>query len=181
MAPTKTEQEKLEAFKTVHLGREQIEIIIGRKLTKKEWKLFIKDYHPIFTSIAKQAANVATNKDYLKPNYKDIFRNIADQEIKRQYGINAAKPVHNNKNALKDIATQAAKVARRKNKTDHESCDQYHVVKSLLKSSKDESLFGSSKDEFQIVKLSQYYSSKYKTNVSTWKITGSINLFNIHT
>src|SRR3989442_1559255 len=162
MALTKTEIEKLEAFKNLNLGREQVEIIISRKLTDKEWELFTKDYHEIFTPIAKKAAKVATKKGYLKPNYKDIFRNLADQEIKRQYGIKVTKPVHSNKNALKAIGAQAAFVARQKNRTVHESQDH------------------PSKDEFKIINITQYYSERYKTNVSTWKITGEVDLFNIH-
>ncbi len=85
MALTKDESHKLESFSTLKLNRNQIEIILGRKLTNREWKKIApKDYRKIFTPIAIQAANTASIKGYLKPNYSKIFRDIADQEIKHK-------------------------------------------------------------------------------------------------
>jgi len=88
MALTEDELNKLEFFSKLKLDRNQVEIILGRKLTKSEWRnIKPKDYCKIFTPIAKQAANTANVKGYLKPNYAKIFRDIADQQIKREYGV----------------------------------------------------------------------------------------------
>ena len=143
MALTKEENLKLKSFENLNLTREQIDIILNRSLTDKEWKLLSKDYRKIFTAIAKQAAGKAK---------------------KKQYDCDKAK---NN-----SIASQAArKGARRLKKINDEPSNKYHFVRSLFKESN---------DTFEIKKISDYYSDKYKTAVSTWKIAGQVDLFNIH-
>ena len=78
------EKNKLQMFSKMKLDRNQIDLILGRQLTNAEWNSMTKDYRKIFIPIAKQAANIANRKGYLKPNYAKIFRDIADQQIKRE-------------------------------------------------------------------------------------------------
>ena len=118
MALTEDEVHKLKVFSKIKLDRNQIEVIIGRKLTRSEWKTLLpKDYSKIFTPIAKQAAKTASIKGYLKPNYSKIFRDIADRQVKREWGITPSSNQQDNSNLkliFKDVAKQAAKVATRK-------------------------------------------------------------------
>ena len=71
------------------------------------------------------------------------------------------------------MAQEAADVGYRKQfKTNIEDeKNKFHFVKSLFKHTS---------DSFKINKINEYYNDKFKTNVSDWKIFGSINLFNIH-
>jgi len=112
------ELNKLDSFSNLKLNRKQVEIILGRKLTKSEWKTVTpKDYCKIFTPIAKQAANTANVKGYLKPNYAKIFKDVADQQIKREYGVRPSSKQQSSshfKNIFSNIAKQTAKVAKRK-------------------------------------------------------------------
>src|SRR5688572_2875756 len=105
MVLTIEESHKLKQFSDLQLGRNQVEIILGRELTDKEWKSYTKDYRKIVTAIAKQAAKLSTKKGYLR----SIHKPDPDQDLKNKY---------------KDIATQTAKVAYRKFKTDEEPANK---------------------------------------------------------
>ena len=161
MGLSEEDRTKLKAFSNVILNRNQIDIILGRQLTNAEWKSMTKDYRKIFTPIAKQAANIANRKGYLKPNYAKIFRDIVDQQIKREHGSVtplSLEPTPYLKNKFKRIAAQTAKIAKIKQiKVDEEPEDKFHSVKSLFKNSENRDL--------NIIRLSEYYSSKYKTRV----------------
>jgi len=176
MVLTEDELTKLESFSSLKLKWDQVKIILRRKLTKSEWKTITpKDYCKIFTPIAKQAANTANVKGYLKPNYAKIFRDVADQQIKREYGDRPSSTQQSSshfKQIFSNIAKQAAKVAKRKQvKVSEEKADKLHFIKLLYKDSE---------EKYQINNISKYYSTKYKTDITTWKISGSVNFFNIN-
>ena len=84
----------------------------------------------------------------------------------------AQKIKANSVNKFKDIAIQAAKVANRKEKKRaQEHKEKYHFVQSL---------FTNNKDSYEIHKISDYYNEKYKSRLSQWKISGTVDMFNIH-
>ena len=147
------EQNKLELFKNITLNRDQIDALLNRKITSSEWKsINSKDYKKVFTPIAIQAAKSATRKGYLKT-----------VEV---------CPLLQLKHTFKTIAEQAAKVAARKQiKVAEEPSDKYHFTTSLFKKSS---------DEYTINKIRTHYNSKYKTSITDWKVTGSVNLFNVN-
>ena len=198
MGLSNEELKKLEIFKNLKLDRTQTETILGHALTDREWKLVVpKDYKKIFTPIAIQASKVALKKLKAKPihkpespNYARIFRDIADASVKHEYGIKPdMKQIFNKvadrdikskykfkatepKFSFKDIAFQAAKVASRKEKKNLEvPKEKYHFLKSL---------FNNKEDAYEIHKISDYYSEKYKTRLSEWKISGTVDMFNMH-
>ena len=179
MTLTQEDRIKLDKFKTLKLDRIQVETILGKSIINSDWReLNPKDYKKVFKLIANQAAKAAKEKKYLKPpiNYGKIFRSIADQDVKHKYGIITPSKTPDNahlKKVFKRIAIQAAKVANRKQIRTDDDPDKYHFVKSLFKEK-------TNTDKITFVKISDYYSTKYRTRVSEWKIAGLVNLFNIY-
>ena len=107
-------------------------------------------------------------KQLVPKDYKKIFSPIAIQASK----VALRKLKANSVNKFKDIAIQAAKVANRKEKKRaQEHKEKYHFVKSLFKNNK---------DSYEIHKISDYYNEKYKSRLSQWKISGTVDMFNIH-
>jgi hypothetical protein len=79
MALTNAEKEKLKTFASLfnvlNLNREQVEAVISRSLTTREWKSCNRDYKLIFSQVAKQAKNVAAKKfkvKKFKPSESDL-------------------------------------------------------------------------------------------------------------
>src|SRR5271170_4541549 len=108
MGLSEKEQSRLAKFGNLKLDRIQTETIIRRDLTNAEWKSLNKDYHKIFTPIARQAANTALKRQRLKSS----------------------------ENKFKIIAHEAAKVgARKQAKAAKEPDDNFHLVKSLFRES----------------------------------------------
>jgi len=160
MALTEDELTKLESFSSLKLNRNQVEIILGRKLTKSELRTIEpKDYCKIFKPIAKQAANTANITGYLKPNYAKIFRDVADQQIKREHGVRPSSTQQSSsyfKKIFSNVAKQTAKVAKGKQvKVSKEESDKFHFLKSLYKDSD---------EKYEINNMSKYYSTKYVPN-----------------
>ena len=66
MEINKRERKLLDEFKELFdvetLSRKQVDKILKRNVTDKEWKNYNKDYKSIFIQIAKQAAKVAKKK-----------------------------------------------------------------------------------------------------------------------
>jgi len=117
-----------------------------------------------------------TNKEWkvISKDYRKIFTPIAKQAAKIARMKNYTKFKNENyfKPTLTRVAAQAALKGRRRLlwKTP-EAVDKYHFVKSLFKDSE---------DQYEIRKIAEYYSDRYRTRVSRWRILGSVNLFNIH-
>ena len=143
MALTREEIRRLQIFGELRLDRRQVETILSRSLTDREWKSYSKDYRTLFTKVAKQAAQKAEKKHQ------------------------AFEKAKNNSIPFQAARKGARRLAAKKNEEE----DKYHFAKSLFKESS---------DTFEIEKISEYYSTKYKTSVSTWRVNGSVNLFNIH-
>ena len=151
MVLSNDERKKLELISSLKLDRNGTELILGRKLSNAEWKSISRDYKKIFTPIAKQAAKLASKKYSVKK----------EDNLKLKY---------------KDIAIQAAKVAKRKlNKTiKDEPDDKYHFIKSMFKEE------NTSDREYTIRRTFEYFSQRYRTTLTHWKIFGHVDLFNIH-
>ena len=62
MALTSVEMEILKTFSGLNLNKTQVETIIRRPLTDREWRSYNRDYKSIFSQVAKQASNVAARK-----------------------------------------------------------------------------------------------------------------------
>src|SRR5260221_14078584 len=109
------EKNKLQIFHNLQLTRNQIETILGRKISNAEWKSIDPNYYDkIFKPIAVQAAKKATKRGYLRSTKKST-----------EYAI---------KDIFKKVAIQAAKVAKRKQKKKSEEPeDNFHFIKSLYK------------------------------------------------
>lgn len=151
MALTKDEKQKLEHFKDINLSRAQIEVILARPLIKKEWCSLSKDYKAVFTPIAKQAAKAArTLKSASTADTLDVHL----------------------KKVFSKAALEAAKYAQRQEKENLRTAEvNYEGVRKLFKHCK---------SEYEIIKVSQYHSQKFKSEVSNWKITGTVDIFEIN-
>jgi predicted small metal-binding protein len=150
MAPTKEEMQKLEMFKGIKLDRAQTEIILGRTLAGNEWRSLSRDYKKVFTPISKQAAKVARNRKILNPVSVGNTR----------------------KEQFKKVAEDAAKRGERRVRQKLKAADQdYEGVRRVFKHVK---------SDYKITKISQYNNQKYKTQMSNWKITGTVDIFEIN-
>ncbi len=132
------------------------------------FKNFKLDRNQTETIIGRKLNN--TEWKQLKPkDYKKIFSPIARQVAK---AANKRKPSMDLRQMFRKVAMQAAKKANRNQKKKAEEPeDNFHFIKSLYKNTN---------DDYEINKVSEYYSNKYKTTVSDWKLSGSVNLFNIN-
>ena len=116
MALTQAERNSLQVFKGINLNRNQVEIIINRALTDREWKVYNHDYKPIFKNIAKQAANVAEKKFKIKKVKP------SDDEIERlrseKYRRNIKPYLDDSRRVFREVALEAAKSALTKKTKD---------------------------------------------------------------
>jgi len=75
MALTSDDQAQLQTFSGLSLNRKQLETILRRSLTDREWRVYSRDYKVIFSQAAKQASNVAASKfkvQQAKPSDENI-------------------------------------------------------------------------------------------------------------
>ena len=92
MEITKEEKKRLDEFKDIAevdtISRKQIDKILKRNITDKEWKNYNKDYKSIFSQIARQAAKVGKKKlrkkIIIKPPQQEIERIRAERAQRRQ-------------------------------------------------------------------------------------------------
>jgi len=62
MALTTDDKNLLKPFSSLCLSKTQVEIILRRSLTDREWRAYNRDCKVIFSQAAKQASNVAARK-----------------------------------------------------------------------------------------------------------------------
>jgi len=62
MALVSDEKAQLQIFSCLSLNRKQLETVLRRSLTEREWKAYTRDYRAIFSQVAKHASNVAARK-----------------------------------------------------------------------------------------------------------------------
>src|SRR6476469_3965254 len=151
MGLSESEKTKLQVFNNISLSKNQTEVIIGRTLTNSEWNSLNKDYKKIFTQIAKQTATVAKHKRHnLSQTYPPTPNLIETASRNELY-------IRKRRSYLRDQNEQQA--------------DQFTFIKSLHKDNK---------NDYHIKFIGQRYVNKYRTTISSWKINGDINLFNVN-
>jgi hypothetical protein len=62
MVLTNDEKKSLETFSGINLNKVQVEAIIRRPLTDREWRSYTRDFKSIVSSVEKQASNITTTK-----------------------------------------------------------------------------------------------------------------------
>ena len=76
MARTSVEMEVLKTFSGLNLNKTQVETIIRRSLTDREWRSYNRDYKSTFSQVAKQASNVAARKNLKLKKQSHLPRNL---------------------------------------------------------------------------------------------------------
>src|SRR6478609_8189344 len=101
---------------------------------------------------------------YFRTFWKSIEKSHSSQDSENGKSIR----VDRYNKLYKSVAQDAADVGYRKQfKTSIEDeQNKFHFVKSLFQESPGQN--------FEINKISEYYSDKYKTSVSDWKVSGSV-------
>ena len=105
-------------------------------------------------------------KSLTPKDYRKIFTPIAKQAAKQRY----VKPFDTERDLQDKYKHIYSKIVNRKFKTDEESEDKHHFLGSLFKQSS---------DDFEITKTFEYYNQMYNTTLTHWRVTGSVNFFNI--
>ena len=165
MALNSEEQTKLQIFGNIKLSKDQIETILGRKLSKNEWLTYQN-------KPTKKHKRSETRK--LKMKFKSIAKEAAAEAIKRNLKFDEevkAKQHERYHKMYKNVMQEAAEAGQKRlNKTNIENTNKLHFVKSVFKET----------TGYTIEKTNEYYVAKFRTNLSEWKIHGKVGLFNIH-
>jgi len=109
MALTSDEKAQLQTFSGLRLNKTQVEIILRRSLTDREWRSYNRDYKVIFSQVAKQASNVAARKFKVR-NAKPSDENNVSLRIEKERK-KYIPYFEDHKRAFKNIAVDAAKKA----------------------------------------------------------------------
>src|SRR6478609_2828010 len=155
MGLSESEKTKLQAFANISLSKTQTEVIIDRTLTNSEWKLLNKNYKKIFAQVAKQSANVAKQKRHNLSQTYPPTPNLIETASRNELYIRK-----NIRKRRSDLRNQ-----------NEQEVDLYTYMRSLHKPNK---------NDYGIKFISQRYVKKYRTTISSWKINGDINLFNVN-
>jgi len=202
MELTKDECEKLEqarrTFRVDQLTEDQMEFLLGRKITvQKPIPYWATDEGVEKRKIRKQK-KIQQNTYSIKHLFETPEKNrgLSADEIKRLQNIksllatnkltrkfvewelsrkltdndwgNYNKPKYNFDR--QEIARQAAKKARRWQSQKHEP-ETYRIA----------NIFRDNSNKYNVIKVGEHYNNKYKTTRSQWKVTGDVDLFELHT
>ena len=163
MGLSEIEKNKLKVFSNLTLDRNQIEELLGRKISNNEWRQI--------QNKPRRKRNRSKQSKY----FKTFWKSADGSDVNTLKNTERAQSVRTNryKKMYKSVAQDAADTSlKRQFKTKIEDQkDKFHSVKSFFKNSEHRDL--------NIIRLSKYYSSKYQTRVTEWKIRGSVDLFNI--
>ena len=163
MGLSEIEKNKLKVFSNLTLDRNQIEELLGRKISNNEWRQI--------QNKPRRKRNRSKQSKY----FKTFWKSADGSDVNTLNNTERAQSVRTNryKKMYKSVAQDAADTSlKRQFKTKIEDQkDKFHSVKSFFKNSEHRDL--------NIIRLSKYYSSKYQTRVTEWKIRGSVDLFNI--
>ena len=132
MALNFEEKTKLQIFGNIKLSKDQIEALLGRKLSKNEW-LTYQD------KPTKKHKRSETRK--LKMKFKTIVKEAAAQAIKRNLKFDEEakkKQKERYQKLYKNVAQDAAEAGQKRlNKTNIENTNKLHFVKSVFKETQD--------------------------------------------
>jgi len=173
MALTTEERKSLQAFKDLKLDKTQVQIIIKRSLTDREWKAYNRDYKRIFNQVAKQAANVALKKfkvKNVKPSDEDI-----DLLRSENYQSKIKPYLEDSKRVFEEVAIGAARKALTKKAKD--SAQKKEAISQLSQIRKNE--FEKKFKTYTIKKVLEYNSRKFNAGRSDWKIMGDVSMNNL--
>jgi len=109
MALTSDEKAQLQIFSGISLSKTQVETILRRSLTDREWRAYNRDCKVIFSQVAKQASNVAARKFEVrndKPSDENIKLLRIEKERKKYIPY-----FDDHKKVFQDIAVDAARKA----------------------------------------------------------------------
>ena len=152
----KEEKEKLEKFKTGFkfdkLTRDQVDLILDRKITNIEWARY---------------SRVPRVKRQI-PLYKIPKWMFKEHKSKKSLWSRVAKQAANKALAKRNTPEIEEKRARRQQK---EEVEDYYFMKSL---------YNHPDDKRTIRKVREYTNEKYKTTRSDWKVVGDIDIFRMH-
>ena len=175
MALTSEERETLKAFASLTLNKNQVEIIIKRALTNREWKAYSRDYKATFNNIAKQAASVAAKKLKVK-NVKPSDEVI--EVLRNEKYIRKIQPyLEDSKKVFKEVAIEAAKTALTKKTKD--STQKKDAISQLSQIRKKQYENEKKLKNYHIEKVLEYKSTKFNAARSDWKITGDVSMNNL--
>ena len=181
MALTSAEKEILKTFTGLNLDKTQVETIIRRSLTDREWRSYNQDYKSIFDQVAEQASNIAAKKfrtKKAKPSAEEI--EILRLEKQRQ----KLKPYfEDHRKVFKPVAFEAAKKVLLKelniSKQQHQLEQKSNTVKQLVKLKRQEYLKELKFKIYKIERIFDYTSSTFNAARSDWKIYGDVTMTNL--
>ena len=173
MVLTSEEKNSLQAFSGITLNQNQVEIIIKRSLTDREWRAYNRDYKTVFSQVAKQASNVAAKKfkvKNVKPSDEDIELLRIEKE-KKKYGF------EDHKRVFKSIALDTAKKALTKKTRD--SSQKQEAISQLSQIRKQQYDNEKKLRTYTIEKVIEYRSTKFNADRSDWRISGDVSMNNL--
>ena len=180
MALMSEERKYFQAFLGISLNKAQVEAIIKRPLTDREWRSYNRDYKSIFSQAAKQASNVAARKFKIKtakPSAEELEllrREKQQQKIKSYF--------ENHKKVFKPGAFEAAKRVLLKEinalKQQHKLQQKNDTVKQLVELKKQEHLNEMKFKTYKIELIFEYTSLKFNAAQSD-KIYGDVTMTNL--
>jgi len=122
MALTSDEKARLQTFSSLSLNRKQLETILRRSLTEREWKAYNRDYRAIFSQVAKHASNVAARMfkvSNVKPS-DDNIKSLRIEKERKKYILY----FDDRKKVFQNIAVDAARKALVKKVKKLKDCDR---------------------------------------------------------
>jgi len=122
MALTSDKKAQLQIFSGISLSKTQVETIIRRSLTDREWRAHNRDYKVIFSQVAQQASNVAARKFKVrnaKPSDENIKLLRIEKERKKYIPY-----FEDHKKVFQNIAVDAARKALVKKAKQLKDCDR---------------------------------------------------------
>lgn len=171
MVLTREEKTSLQAFSGLSLNKNQVEIIINRALTDREWRAYNRDYKAIFTQIAKQASNVAAKKlrvKRVKPSDEEIAL-LREGKLKPY--------LEDHKKVFKQVALDTAKKAlTKKTKV---STQKQEAISQLSQIRKQQADNEKKIRTYNIERVLEYRSTKFNAGRSDWKIRGDVSMNNL--
>ena len=177
MALTSAEKEILKTFTGLNLNKIQIETIIRRPLTDREWRSYNRDYKSIFSSIAKQASNIAAKKFRIKKakpsaDEVEILRLEKQQKKIKPY-------LEDHKKIFKQIAFEAAKKVLLNEINISNNQQKSELRKQLVDLKKQEHLNEMKFKTYRIERIFEYTSQKFNAARSDWKIYNDVTMTNL--
>src|SRR5271156_1547031 len=164
-----SEKEKLAVFANIVLTKEQVETILGRKISNNEYKQYLGK--KIKKHVKTRGQKIKTKVDEFIKNY---YKDLSLKKLKANLLTNPdviKKQNERSKKQWKSIANEVTEIARRR------------MIQNDIKTNVRDSLklhLAFKDNNYTIVKLTDRYVDKFKTREARWKIEGDVDLFSIN-